>query len=377
MKRIFFFISIALLGIIYYSAGRPMEIADRVMIHAIGIDHEDSSFRVTMQVFSPTSGGSETAIDPSQPNVSIVSGSGRNVAEAINDCETDLGGRVFIGQNKLIVFGRSIDLARKNELLGFFLSSSETYLNTDCAMSSGTAEELLSVPIMSGGISSEKLAMMISSECERGRCAKCTLMQLLESVEKENGSVILPEFSLLQKKKDDAAGKADEEGSTPDKLPESSEIVLNKCAVLRGGRFAGELSGSEAGLAAAVSGSGTNVFADTEYNGQRLGCTLQITDRNITAAQENGQIIIRARLAAVPVDEQFFPDSAEREGFNKAALKKLTAETDRLAVKLCRSDSEEILGAERTLRRCFPALLRECGSAEALADRISYEIVFG
>ncbi|MCR5122009.1 MAG: hypothetical protein K6B74_06280 [Ruminococcus sp.] len=376
MKRIFFFISIAMLGVIYYSAGRPMEIADRVMIHAIGIDPEGSGFRVTMQVFSPTSGGSETAIDPSQPNVSIVGGSGRNVAEAINDCETHLGGRVFIGQNKLIVFGRSIDMTRKNELLGFFLSSSEAYLNTDCAMSSGTAAELLSVPMMSGGITSEKLAMMISSECERGRCAKCSLMQLLESSEEENGSVLMPEFSLMTKPKGGSADSSGEEGSAPEKLPESSRVILNKCAVLREGRFAGELSGSEAGLAAAINGSGTNVFADAEYNGQRLGCTLHITDRDITAFRENGELIIRAKLTAAPADEQFFPDSREREGHNRAALEKLTAEANELADKLGDSGGAEILGTERILRRHFPSLLRKHG-AEALTDMIRFEIVFG
>ena len=101
MKRAFFFAAIVFLGLIYYSAGSPMEVADRVMVHAIGIDPVEDGYRVTLQVFSPASGGSETAIDPSQPNVSLVKGEGGSAAEAIHDCESRLGGTFSSGRTAL------------------------------------------------------------------------------------------------------------------------------------------------------------------------------------------------------------------------------------------------------------------------------------
>lgn len=373
MKRAFFFIMIALLGIIYYAAGKPMEIADRVMVHAIGIDETAEGCKVTMQIFSPSDGGSETAIDPSQPNVSLIKGKGGSVSEAVHDCEKKLGGRIFIGQNRIILFGRNTDLSRTDELFGFFLSSSEAYLNTDCAAAESTAEKLLSEPIPSSSISSEKFVMMINSECERGCAVRCSLMQLMEAMGSGEKCVMMPQFSAQQTK---SGGKSDNGGEQQpsEKLTAETGIMMGKAAVFRDGRFCREITGEKAGIIGMINGSGSSVYTEAEQGGRRLGKTYRAEARSVSAAEEDGKLVVRIRCSTEPLDEQYFPNSRERAAFNDAAREKLSREAEETAAELCAEGLYELLGAEAVLRRYFPALLREKGSAEELYGRLRYKI---
>ena len=47
MKRKYYFLIIMLLSIIYFTGSQPPEIADRIMVHAIGIDAEEALYRST------------------------------------------------------------------------------------------------------------------------------------------------------------------------------------------------------------------------------------------------------------------------------------------------------------------------------------------
>ena len=373
MKRAVFFVMIALLGVIYFAAGKPMEIADRGMVHAIGIDETDGGYKVTMQIFSPSGGGSETAIDPSQPNVSLITGRGGSVSEAVHDCEKKLGGHAFIGQNRIILFGRNTDLSRTKELFGYFLSSSEAYLSTDCAAAEGTAEKLLTQPIPSSGISSEKFVMMIDSECKRGCSVRCSLMQLMEDMQSEEQCAVMPLFSV-QQRKNSGKNSSGGDGQPPEKLAPETEVTLGSAAVFRRGRFLRKITGENAGMIGMINGSGSSVFTETVHSGRKLGKTYRVGHRSVSALREDDKLIIRIVCATEPLDEQYFPDSRERAGFNEAAREKLTREANALARELCSEGLHELLGAGAALRRYFPDLLRKSPSAGVLCDRMSYEI---
>ena len=45
MKRKYYFLIIMLLSVVYFTGTQPPEIADRIMVHAIGIDVEEEGYR--------------------------------------------------------------------------------------------------------------------------------------------------------------------------------------------------------------------------------------------------------------------------------------------------------------------------------------------
>ncbi len=371
MKRIYFFLITALLGLIYYTAGSPMEIADRVMVHAVGIDKTTEGYSVTLQVFSPEGGGTEGAFDPTRPNVSLVAAEGSCVSDAVHLCEEKLGGRVFIGQNRIILFGKGVDLSDEDRLFGYFLSSAEAYLNTECAAAENTARELLSIPIPSGALASEKFEEMIASSKERGCAVNCTLMSLLEAM--DGGSpdkcVVMPQFSKPK------SGSPKDSGDEKKQLTEDSGLLLDKGCIYMDGKRAGELDAKEMGLLGMINGSGDTVYTETEQDGLMLGKTMRISERAVSAEVNGGRIVIRVDCRTVPKDDSFFPDERSRESSDRKAAEKLTRTANELCEKLCLEYSPEAAGADRALRRYLPDLLRSCtGGMGALYGRIELEV---
>lgn len=346
MSRKILLLIIAMLGLIYYTSEKPSEISDKVMVHAIGIDERKDGYHLTMQIFTPEGSGAQTPIDPSSPNVSIIKGKGKTVSEAAEDCEHKLGGDVFLGQNRIILFGKDTDLSRHDELFGFFTSSGEAFMNVDCACAENSAEELLSVPLESGSVASERFTRMISSGKSTGCCASCTLTELMLSMNENSSTAILPLFS------------AQKEKNSKDKLKSRSPIAIEKGALYVKGMFSGEISCEEMALCAVLNGTGNHIRLENN-NAESSETVYEIRSRSVSAETENGIPVFRIRLQAVPDRPN---DSSDPKTRNKKSMelnRLLTERSQMLADKLCGSETADILGTQRYLRRFYPALVRK------------------
>lgn len=355
MKRKYFFIIIALLVMSYYTSDKPTEIADRIMVHAIGIDVEDSSdtpeYKVTMQVFSPSEGSNDAASDPSMPNVSIVKGRGRDISAAVQDCTAKLGGTVFIGQNRIILFGHDVDFSNKKELFGYFLSSSEAFLNTECAAAEKTAEELLEMPIGNSAISSEQFPQLIQAAKMRGAAIGCSFMELLDSMEKESQSTVLP---IITKTSEPST----ESDSEKNKLTSDSGLKIEQGALYMNGKFKDTLSADEMGILSMLRGEGKNVRTDIIYDGMEIVKTFRLKSREVTPEPSEKDIVFKISCSASPKDDQMFASSKDRNESNRMAEEKICSEAQELADKLTEKYSDELIGGDKFMRRYYPSIYR-------------------
>ena len=64
MKRFNVWIIILLLLFVSIGNDSSIEISDRTLVHAVGIDEDDSGCTVTLQIFKSDGAGSDTQIDP-------------------------------------------------------------------------------------------------------------------------------------------------------------------------------------------------------------------------------------------------------------------------------------------------------------------------
>lgn len=236
MKRIAYFILIASLALVFYIGEVPTEIAEKTIVTAIGIDAKDDEYRVTMQIFKPEGSGSDTAVDPSLPNVSLLKGSGRTVEEAVKECRSKLGGEMYIGKNRIIVFGKETDLSQIDKLTGYFLKDPECYFKVDCAAADGDAEKLLELPILGGAVGSERFVQMIRSAKSKSGFTECTLDELYTAMKRGDKSVVMPMFRSSDKDNERKEDDRKDSGSK-DKIEPASEIMLDKCSVFENGSF--------------------------------------------------------------------------------------------------------------------------------------------
>ena len=362
MKRAFLFMMIALLGLGYYSKSRPTEIADRVLVHAVGIDETEDGYSVIMQVFAPDGSGGDTPLDPSQPNVRLVSGSGETVAEAVSECRGKLGGELFFGQDRVILFGRDTDLSRTDELCGFFLSTGETFLNIDCAAAYPTAEKILSLPVTAGSVASERFVRMIRSGEDSGSCCRCTFTELLAAMDTPSQTVILPEFAKTkaEKKKD---GKTIE-AESPLTLGEGAEFV--------GGRYSAKVSPDDMALIAAVSGRGRH-FRSGRKQPDGTEMLFRVRSREVTAVTDGDVLIVSVKLRVAPASAKLFSSPSERELTDKISAEAAERRINALCERVCSEGCADLLGADMHLRRFAPSLYRSL-TPEARRLSVRYSV---
>lgn len=367
MKRAYLFFIIAFLSAIYFTNGSPAEIADQIMVTAIGIDvGEKEDYKVTMQIFNPEGSGSDTAVDPSLTNVSLVSGEGRTVTAAVKNCYEKLGGDIFIGQNQIILFGKDVDLSKKHELFGFFLSSSEPFLNVPCAAAENTAEELLSIPLSGEITASERFPDMIASAAENGRAIYTSFIDLMDSVNSPESAVILPVFSKAeQPENSDSSGSSGGTGGSEDQQSADSEetipyteLDLSCGAVYLGGKAESVISAEEMGTAALLLGVGDYVSCDIEYDGLPLSKTFKLSSRRVTAKISDGRIKIRFELTLSPKDSLMFSSVSEKDGSDAAAVRLIGENARTLADSLCEV-SAGLLNCDDYLKRFYPEIFRK------------------
>jgi hypothetical protein len=359
-----------LLSVIYFSNGRPTEIADRVMVHAIGIDRTDVGYRVTLQIFSPGAGGSETAIDPSQPNVTVVTGDGSSVNSAIRESFGKLGGNVFIGKNQIVMFGKNVDLSKKEDIFSFFLSSSETFLNVDCAVAESTAEEILKIPISGSGITSEKYPMMIEAAAENGRCIKTSFMDLLNGMDSHDMTAVMPVFSAEQSSREDSS----ESSESAEALPEE-KLEITHGALFVGGKYAADITCEQMGYAAMLTGSGKYVRCDITQNGRTMSKTFKVKSTETDARISDGEIIFSVTCSLSPKDSQLFSELSDVDSANGDAVKLIGEKAQSFADGVCENFSPELLNADDYLKRYYPDIYRNYDDdPQPLYEHVKFEL---
>ena len=62
---------IAAVTLLFSSFGRQVDIEERVLCHAMGVDYENGEYNVSLQVFKTQSMGSDTPLDVSQSNIRL------------------------------------------------------------------------------------------------------------------------------------------------------------------------------------------------------------------------------------------------------------------------------------------------------------------
>ena len=188
--------------VIFSGHDHTVEIQNRLLCHALGIDHSDGRFEVSAQVFKPSGTGSDTPVDITKSNIEIVSGSGKTVSEALEMCENTRGKEIFLGHLQLICLGKSVDLSKPQELFEFCLKDKSVYLGVDICQSDTTAKELMKVELSNDMLATENYVEVIERNAEKSRTVRCRLLDLLSSASGEQ-CVAIPVLTVVQPSQED------------------------------------------------------------------------------------------------------------------------------------------------------------------------------
>ena len=99
---------------------RSTQLGDRAIVEALGVDYSELGYTVTAQVYNPT------ADDNAKSQTKILSGSGDNIAQAIEDINRKNSKTLYLSHNSFIALGLECASMGIEEVLDFFQNEPQT-----------------------------------------------------------------------------------------------------------------------------------------------------------------------------------------------------------------------------------------------------------
>ena len=97
-----------------------VELNERAIVQAIGVDTVKGGYRVSLQIFSPGGGDGPTEINAGQQNAKMITAEGKTISDAIQQATLEQGRQIFYGHNRLLVIGESTVKKGISDILPFF-----------------------------------------------------------------------------------------------------------------------------------------------------------------------------------------------------------------------------------------------------------------
>ena len=291
---------VTLIAVFVFSGyDHSVEVQDRLLCHALGIDYLDGEYEVSVQAFKPSGAGSDTPVDITKSNIELVSGKGKTVSEALEECENQRGKDIFLGHLQLIGLGRSVELSQPKQLFEFCLKDRTVYLGVKVCLSDTTAKELMEVELSNDMLATENYIDVIEKNAEKSRTVCCRLIDLLNL--QPQRCVLLPVLSVKK---------------PPEDKKELTEpvLIISETAIIKDGKVLDDAIGAEdIGAFCLLCGGGEQTDLVLDDGEKKFSVSVQKRSDKVSVGQGDGILLYKARLTVVvhrlrDIDGSFDPE---------------------------------------------------------------------
>lgn len=345
---------IAAVTLLFSSFGRQLDIEERVLCHAMGVDYEDGEYKVSLQVFKTQGMGSDTPLDVSQSNIQTVNCSGRTIRDAIESCQYQLGREVFLGHLQIICFSKNVDFSSPEELFSFAIKDKNVFLGVELCMAENTAEELMNVQLTRGTMSSENFTQVIKMGVKNEITVECRLIDLLSCIRSPQ-YVAMPIISIKDPQGDFSDGK---EGSAQEeKSAEQQEPLLEikKTALIKNGTVLEEyLSHADASGCQWLTGKAEQYYDIIDYHGSPMDVRITSDGHSLKLDSENGRLVCRLKLTVLAHTALDIRDEKSSDEVAGLVEKRLEEDITGVWNKAVSENKTDIFGVWRLFRHKYP-----------------------
>lgn len=215
------FLTLFFLLILLPGCMRSIQLNERAIVQAVGLDWKDGEYALTLQIFDPeaaegddTSGGKMLHVE------------GKTISEAMRNANLKQGQEIFWGHTKLIIIGEQIARDGIEAVIDYFNADAQSRPNMDVLIADGEAGEVLSEPLDSTILPVLSTKMMLEGYQDNGKLVRSQLKGIAGSLENPSVGAYLPL----------AAFSGDEKNPS---------IQIVGTAILSGGRITGTFSPEE------------------------------------------------------------------------------------------------------------------------------------
>lgn len=157
-----------------------VELRERGIIQAIGIDYDEGEYTLTFQVFKPESSGQQ-GLDVSKSNNKIIQSSGDSISDALYNATIEHGKQMFLGNNNLIVVGKETAKNGIFHIMNYFNANHDTNPKTIIVVSETLASDIVSTQTTQGIVPAQQIEMIINRAYQNGGSTSSQVLNLSKS----------------------------------------------------------------------------------------------------------------------------------------------------------------------------------------------------
>lgn len=189
MKKIKMFFVIGLFFALLTGCYSPVNLQDRAIITAAGIDYKNNEFTITLSEFSAST---DSQNEKSSEKNGVTEAEGKTLFEALKKAEEKKGKKIFFGHTNFFIIGYNAAQKGIQEIFEFMNSNYQLSLNSSVLVTKQTAKEILNQEFFSNSTQD----ISLSTIEEGGKIVEISILDALKDSYNLNGTFILPLISL-------------------------------------------------------------------------------------------------------------------------------------------------------------------------------------
>ena len=209
---------------------KTINLSDRAIVQAIGIDYEEDKYKLSIQIFSPEGSGGQTSIDTSKQNSKVITTEGKTIGEAMSKADLKQGKKIFYGHNRLIILGESTAEKGLENVISFFNTDAQSKSDVGVLVVKGDADEILNAKITQGILPAETIEKIVRNAEDTGQSFQVRFYDVAKNYKSTTNSVSIPVIKLEDsegdsgEKKEEATGAEKSEGDSGEKKEEATGV---------------------------------------------------------------------------------------------------------------------------------------------------------
>ncbi len=363
--KIYFLLLALLAAVLFSSFGSSMNITERALVHAMGIDPgENGGYKVTMQVFKTSGAGSDTPVDVSQPNVEVITAEGETISTAIEDARNQMGKDIFLGHLQLICFNPEIDFSDPEELFQFALKDKNIYLGVNLCLSETTAEEIMNAQMTRGTTSAEAMKQILEMNIKNSSVIKCEIIDMMSTINTPQ-NIAIPVMSVRQndEQSDSQGGQGQSEeqeqsgqsGGQEQGGEQPPQIVVTSTAIIKDGKTLDtRLNAQQAAGVAWLTRQAKQSSLVVPHRGELVNVRLTKDSSSVKLENRDGRVIYKTKLVLLAHTTKDINTKEESEEMANEVKQSLQDILDSAQQTAFYDSGADIFGIWRLLRHSYP-----------------------
>jgi len=196
MKKTVRLILCSLLMLFVFTGCLPHEpLTSTAIVEAIGLDYKEDEYHLSLQLYYPQGGGSDSSVTVGKSNTVLLTAKGKTIEEAVKAASLQQGKTVNLGFCQVLILGESILQQKLSDTVSYF----QTLPNTRWTMQVAAAEDaknIVSAKLKQGVSEGAQISKLLSGQNGKGVISSVNFFEFSRTLTNQEGYAHLPVLSV-------------------------------------------------------------------------------------------------------------------------------------------------------------------------------------